>query len=95
MTKPCEKLFKKLPRNQQEWVRKRIHEICKKPSNGDKFRDPSMKGLLHTHARGSASNLLLVWSTQKNPEKLVVVEAVGSHKKLDSMQLRRTTFKIS
>jgi mRNA-degrading endonuclease RelE of RelBE toxin-antitoxin system len=94
MTRACEKLFKKLPRNQQEAIKNRILEICKEPFCGDKFRDASMQGLLHTHARGSASDLLVIWSVQDNPEKQIVVEGVGHHKMLDKMQLRRTTFNI-
>jgi mRNA-degrading endonuclease RelE of RelBE toxin-antitoxin system len=92
MTKPCEKLFKKLPRTQQEWVHKRILEICEDPTCGDKLRDPLLKGLLHTHARGSASNLLIVWSTEEKPEKTVVIEGVGDHKVLDFLAQRRRAF---
>ena len=92
MTKPCEKLFKKLPRRQQEWVHKRILEICKDPTCGYKFRDPILKGLLHTHARGSASNLLVVWSTRENLEK-IIVEGVGPHKILEWLMRRRKSFR--
>jgi len=92
MTEACEKLFRKLPRGQQEAIKARVVEICKEPFSGDKFRDASLKGLLHTHARGSASNLLIIWSVKENVEKLVIIEGVGSHKMLEKMQLRRTTF---
>lgn len=89
MTKACEKLFKKLPRKQQEWVHKKISEIRKDPTCGDKFSDPDLKGLLHTHARGSASNVLVVWSTQQTPKKRIIIEGVGSHKMLDWLRRRR------
>ncbi len=92
MTKACEKLFKKLPRNEQESIKNRVLEICRDPFCGDKFHDPSLKGLLHTHARGSSSNLMVIWSVQEEPEKRVILEGVGSHKMLDKIQLRRTTF---
>jgi len=88
MTKACEKLFKKLPKKQQEWVHKRILEIRKAPSDGYGFRAPLLKGLLHTHARGSASNLLVIWSKQDNPKK-IIIEGVGSHKIIDWLTKRR------
>ena len=89
MTKACEKLFKKLPKKQQEWVHKKILEIRKAPSYGYGFRDPSLKGLLHTHARGSASNLLVVWSKQENLKKKIIIEGVGPHKIIDWLIKRR------
>lgn len=93
MTRACEKLFKKLPKKQQEWIDKRISEICKDPSCGHGFSDPFLKGLLHTHARGSASNLLVVWSKQDNPKK-ITVEGVGSHKILKWLTKRRKLLDI-
>lgn len=94
MTKACEKLLKKLPRNQQEWVHKRILEIEREPASGDKFRDPALKGLLHTHARGSASNVLVVWSTQQSPKCTVIIEGVGPHKILDWLIRRRKKSRV-
>lgn len=78
MTKACEKLFQKLPRNQQEWIRDRVREICRCPSQGETFHDEFMKGLLHTHAGSRVSNVLVIWSIKEKPKKLVVIEGVGS-----------------
>jgi len=89
MTKACEKLFKKLPKRQQEWIDKRISEICKDPSCGHGFSDPFLKGLFHTHARGSASNVLVIWSKQKDPIKKIIIEGVGRHKILNWLTKRR------
>lgn len=88
MTKPCEKLFKKLPRNLQEGIKAKISEICKNPKVGYPFQDASMKGLLHDHVGSHSSNVLVVWSVDEN-EKLVVVEGVGSHNKMEDLQSRR------
>lgn len=94
MTKACEKLFKKLPRNQQEWIRDRVREICKHPKQGEKFEDEFMKGLLHTHAGSRVSNVLVIWSVQEKPKKQVIIEGVGSHRMLADMQRRRRAFGI-
>jgi mRNA-degrading endonuclease RelE of RelBE toxin-antitoxin system len=93
MTKACEKLFKKLPRNQQVWIKEKVAEICKQPRIGLKFQDASMSGLLHDHVGSHSSNLLVVWSV-KELEKLVVIEGVGPHSMVDDMQRRRKTFGI-
>jgi hypothetical protein len=83
MTKACEKLFKKLPHLDQVAVDKKIKELCKDPTCGDNFRDPVLKGLLHTHVRGSSSNLLVAWSKDEKPKKKIIIEGVGGHKMVD------------
>jgi hypothetical protein len=83
MTHACEKLFKKLSHAEQTAIDKRIAEIKTDPSCGDSFRDPALKGLLHTHARGSSSNLLIAWSKEEVPKKRIVVEGVGRHEIID------------
>ena len=89
MTKACEKLFKKLSRKEQEAIDKRISEIRKAPSSGSNLDDPALKGLLHTHARGSSSNILVIWSTEEKPKKRIIIEGVGPHKIIDWLKRRR------
>lgn len=90
MTRPCEKLFKKLPRNQQEDIKAKIAEICTNPFGGYKFQDASMVGLLHDHIGSRHSNVLVVWSVDE-AKKLVVVEGVGAHSVVDDIQRYRKT----
>ena len=88
MTKPCEKLFKKLPRNVQLSIKQKVANICKDPKVGYKFQDSSMRDLLHDHIGSHASNVLVVWSVDE-AKKLVVLEGVGSHHMMEKLQSQR------
>ena len=88
MTHPCEKIFKKLPRNQQVDIKEKISNICKNPFEGYKFQDSCMKGLLHDHVGSRSSNVLVVWSIDE-PNKRIFIEAVGSHNNVQDLQNRR------
>lgn len=88
MTKACEKLFKKLTKREQKAVDERISDIQMNPSQGDYLHDKDLKGLLHTHARGKSSNLIIIWSVEKKFKK-IIVEAVGPHKIIEWLTRRK------
>lgn len=88
MTKPCEKLFDKLPRNQQIAIKEKVALICKDPNIGYKLKDVSMQGLRHDHIGSNASNVLVVWSVDEK-KNLVIVEGVGSHHMMENLQNQR------
>ena len=82
MTWACEKLFIKLTRREQQAVDSRISDICQDPSQGEYLEGRYLDGLLHTHASGKSSNLLVIWSYDDNPKR-IVIEGVGPHKVID------------
>jgi mRNA-degrading endonuclease RelE of RelBE toxin-antitoxin system len=90
MTHACEKIFKKLPRNQQEDIKAKISEVCANPySVGHKLLDASMVGFRHDHAGNIKNNVLVVWSIEEE-KKTVWIESVGSHKNMENLQSQRT-----
>ena len=91
ITHTCGKMLKKLSRFEQTAVDERINEIKANPSCGDSFKDPSLKGLLHTHARGRSSNLIIAWSTKEVPKKKILIEGVGGHDMLKWLMVHRGT----
>jgi len=93
MTKACEKVFKKLHKPDQIAIDKKIEELCKDPTCGDNFRDPALKGVLHTHVRGSSGNLLVAWSKEEKPKKKIIIEGVGGHKIIDWLIEQRKKFR--
>jgi mRNA-degrading endonuclease RelE of RelBE toxin-antitoxin system len=89
MTKPCEKIFKKLPRNQQVDIKAKISEICGDPFKiGYKLLDASMAGFRHVHVGNDTSNVLVVWSVDDG-QKIVWIESVGSHHNMEELQNKR------